>query len=85
MILRSLKTNKLAVAKLRLGDQEKVERQRVEVQGAVENGNLRFGDNPARSIKKLRVRQKELQLPNDQFLKMVESTRRAEFKPNEGW
>ena len=31
-------------------------------------------DNPARFIKKLRVRQKELQLPNrDQFLKMVES------------
>jgi len=31
-------------------------------------------DNPARFIKKLRVRQRELQLPNrDQFLKMVES------------
>ena len=31
-------------------------------------------DNPARFIKKLRVRQKELQLPNrDEFLKMVES------------
>ena len=31
-------------------------------------------DNPARFIKNLRVRQKELQLPNrDQFLKMVES------------
>ena len=31
-------------------------------------------DNPARFIKKLRIRQKELQLPSrDQFLKMVES------------
>ena len=30
LIRRSLKTNKLAVAKLRLGDLEKVERQRVE-------------------------------------------------------
>ena len=44
LIRRSLKTNKLAVAKLRLGDLEKVERQRIEVQGAVENGNMRFGD-----------------------------------------
>ena len=44
LIRRSLKTNKLAVAKLRLGDLEKTERQRVEVQGAVENGNVRFGD-----------------------------------------
>ena len=44
LIRRSLKTNKLSVAKLRLGDLEKVERQRVEVQGAVENGNMRFGD-----------------------------------------
>jgi len=44
LIRRSLKTNKLAVAKLRLGDLEKVERQRVEIQGAVENGNMRFGD-----------------------------------------
>jgi hypothetical protein len=44
LIRRSLKTNSLMVAKLRLGDLEKVERQRVEVQGAVENGNLRFGD-----------------------------------------
>jgi hypothetical protein len=33
LIRRSLKTNKLAVAKLRLSDLEKFERQRVEVQG----------------------------------------------------
>ena len=44
LIRRSLKTNKLTVAKLRLGDLEKVERQRVEVQGAVQSGNLSFGD-----------------------------------------
>ena len=44
LIRRSLKTNSLTVAKLRLGDLEKVERQRVEVQGAVGNGNMRFGD-----------------------------------------
>ena len=44
LIRRSLKTNKLAVAKLRLGDLEKVERQRVELQGAVANGNMTFGD-----------------------------------------
>jgi integrase len=44
LIRRSLKTNKLTVAKLRLGDLEKVERQRVEVQGAIANGNMRFGD-----------------------------------------
>jgi len=44
LIRRSLKTNKLAVAKLRLSDLDKVERQRVEIQGAVENGNMRFGE-----------------------------------------
>jgi integrase len=44
LIRRSLKTTKLGVAKLRLGDLEKVERQRIEVQGAVENGNMRFGE-----------------------------------------
>jgi integrase len=44
LIRRSRETTSLTVAKLRLGDLEKVERQRVEVQGAVENGNLRFGD-----------------------------------------
>jgi integrase len=44
LIRRSLKTTSLTVAKLRLGDLEKVERQRVEIQGAVQNGNMRFGD-----------------------------------------
>ncbi len=44
LIRRSLKTDKLAVAKLRLADLEKFERQRIEVQGAVENGNMRFGE-----------------------------------------
>ena len=44
LIRRSLKTNKLPVAKLRLGDLEKVERQRIEVQGAVANGNMTFSD-----------------------------------------
>ena len=44
LIRRSLKTNKLGVAKLRLADLEKVERQRIEVQGAVSSGNMRFGD-----------------------------------------
>jgi len=47
LIRRSLKTTSPTVAKLRLGDLENVERQRVEVQGANENGNLRFGDAPA--------------------------------------
>jgi integrase len=44
LIRRSLKTNRLVVAKLRLADLEKVERQRIEIQGTVENGNMRFGD-----------------------------------------
>jgi len=44
LIRRSLKTNKLAVAKLRLGDLEKVERQRIELQGAIASGNMTFGD-----------------------------------------
>jgi len=44
LIRRSLKTNKLAVAKLRLGDLEKVERQRTELQGAIAIGNMTFGD-----------------------------------------
>jgi hypothetical protein len=41
LIRGSLKTDKLSVAKLRLADPEKFERQKVEVQGAVSNGNLR--------------------------------------------
>lgn len=44
LIRRSLKTDTLSVAKLRLSDLEKVERQRVEIQGAVASGNMRFGD-----------------------------------------
>ena len=44
LIRRSLKTNKQAVAKLRLGDLEKVERQRTELQGAIASGNMTFGD-----------------------------------------
>src|ERR1019366_4791270 len=37
-------TNKITVAKIRLADLEKNERQRVEVRGIVANGNMRFGD-----------------------------------------
>jgi hypothetical protein len=43
LIRRSLKTISLTVSRLRPGDLEKVERQRVEVQGAVENGNVLIG------------------------------------------
>ena len=44
LIRRSLKTNTISVAKLRLADIEKIERQRIEVQGAVTSGNMRFGE-----------------------------------------
>ena len=44
LIRRCLKTDRISVAKLRLADLEKVERQRVEIQGAVANGNMTFGD-----------------------------------------
>lgn len=44
LIRRSLKTESMTVAKLRLADLEKDERQRSEVQDAVASGNLRFGD-----------------------------------------
>jgi integrase len=44
LIRRCLKTDRISVAKLRLADLEKVERQRIEVQGAVANGNMTFGD-----------------------------------------
>ena len=44
LIRRSLKTNATSVAKLRLADLEKTERQRIEIQGAVPSGNRRFGD-----------------------------------------
>jgi len=44
LIRRSLKTDTLSVAKLRLADFEKIERQRVEIQGAVTSGNMHFGD-----------------------------------------
>ena len=44
LIRRCLKTNKTSVAKIRLADLEKVERQRVETHGAVLNGTMTFGD-----------------------------------------
>jgi len=44
LIRRSLKTNTISVAKLRLSDLEKTERQRIEIQGAVTSGNMRFGE-----------------------------------------
>ncbi len=44
LIRRCLKTDRISVAKLRLADLEKVERQRMEVQGAIANGNMTFGD-----------------------------------------
>ncbi len=42
LIRRPLKTNQLAVARLRLASLEKVERQQVELQGAIANGNVSF-------------------------------------------
>ena len=44
LIRRSLKTTSITVAKLRLGDLEKEERQRAEGQTAVANGTMTFGD-----------------------------------------
>ena len=44
LIRRSLKTNQITVAKLRLADLEKVERQKVHSAGAVANGKMTFGD-----------------------------------------
>ena len=44
LIRRGLKTNKISVAKLRLSDLEKIERQRVETQGAISNDVMTFGD-----------------------------------------
>jgi integrase len=44
LIRRALKTTSLTVAKLRLADLEKIERQRVETQGAILNGTMTFGD-----------------------------------------
>ena len=51
LIRRSLKPNKLPVAKLRLADLEKVVRQRVEVQRAIAGGNMRWpSSQPARNL-----------------------------------
>lgn len=44
LIRRSLKTTAMTVAKLRLGDMEREERQRAESQTAVANGTMSFGD-----------------------------------------
>jgi hypothetical protein len=44
LIRRSLKTNAISVAKLRLAEIEKTERQRIEIEGAVTSGNMRFGE-----------------------------------------
>ena len=54
LIRRCLKTNRITVAKIRLADLEKNERQRVEVQGVVANGNMRFGDALAMFRSRLR-------------------------------
>jgi integrase len=50
---RSLKTTKITVAKLRLGDMEKAERQRAESQTAVGGGRMTFGDTLAVFRKRL--------------------------------
>ena len=42
LIRRSLKTDTLSAARLRPGDLEKFGRPRVEIQGAVSSGNIRF-------------------------------------------
>lgn len=44
LIRRSLKTPSITVAKLRLGDMEREERQRAESQSAVASGTMTFGD-----------------------------------------
>lgn len=44
LIRRSLKTNKITAAKLRLADLEKIERQKVQSVNAVANGKMTFGD-----------------------------------------
>jgi integrase len=44
LIRRTLKTSQIGVAKLRLGDLEKQERQRAEHQTAVADGTMAFGD-----------------------------------------
>ena len=44
LIRRSLKTNSITVAKLRLADLEKIERQKVQSVNAVANGKMSFGD-----------------------------------------
>jgi hypothetical protein len=44
LIRRSLKTSQVSVAKLRLADLEKQERQRAEHQTAVADGTMTFGD-----------------------------------------
>src|SRR5271168_3583573 len=43
LLLRSLKTDLISVAKLRLNDLEKAERQAVECKDAVANGKMTFG------------------------------------------
>ena len=47
LIRRSLKTGQMSVAKLRLGDLEKQERQRAEHQTAVGDGTMAFADAQA--------------------------------------
>ena len=44
LIWKSLKTDRISVAKLRLGDFHKEERQRAATQTAVARGNMTFGD-----------------------------------------
>ena len=53
LIRRSLKTDQITVAKLRLGDLEKTERQRAQSTHALANGKMTFGE--ALAVFKTRV------------------------------
>ena len=53
LIWKTLKTDRKSVAKLRLGDFRKEERQRAAAQPAVEQGKMTFGDASATHQQKL--------------------------------
>ena len=53
LIWKSLKTDRISVAKLRLGDFHKEERQRAAAQAAVSRGKMTFGDALAAYQQKL--------------------------------
>lgn len=67
LIVRSLKTDKVSVGKLRLSDLEKEERQILESRAAVSAGKMTFGDAMGNLTPRLRIVVESLEIHSGYF------------------